>query len=111
MSCDCLTKDMSEDYLLRILDTNVWNVAQTEEAKAVKLRKAAGVQRRKAERAGAETDQSEAAYVTAEEGASTSASCAPRVPSDGASRSVGAHRPNRARRSVSRRPCSASSDG
>ena len=51
MSCDCLTKAMPEDYLVAILDTNVWNVAQTVEAKATKLRKAAGVQRRKAERA------------------------------------------------------------
>ena len=52
MSCDCLTKAMPEDYLMKILDTNSWNVAQTTEAKATKLRKAAGVQRRKAERAG-----------------------------------------------------------
>ena len=43
---------MPEDYLMAILDTNVWNIAQTVEAKATKLRKAAGVQRRKAERAG-----------------------------------------------------------
>ena len=41
---------MDETYLLRILETNRWNVAQTVEAKAIKLRKAAGVQRRKAER-------------------------------------------------------------
>ena len=45
---------MPEDYLVKILDTNMWNVAQTEEAKAVKVRKAAGVQRRKAERADAD---------------------------------------------------------
>ena len=51
MACDCLTKSMSEAYLQDILDTNIWNVAQTAEAKAVKLRKAAGVQRRNAERA------------------------------------------------------------
>ena len=51
MSCGCLTKSMPEDYLVRILETNVWNVAQTADAKATKLRKAAGVQRRKAERA------------------------------------------------------------
>jgi len=38
------------------VDTNVWNVAQTVEAKATKLRKAAGVQRRKAERAGDDDD-------------------------------------------------------
>ena len=52
MACDCLTKSMPEDFLQKILDTNVWNVAQTEDAKAIKLRKNAGVQRRKAERAG-----------------------------------------------------------
>ena len=52
MSCDCLTKSMPEDYLVRILDTNLWDVSQSEEAKAIKLRKAAGVQRRKAERSG-----------------------------------------------------------
>ena len=56
MACDCLTKDMPEDYLLAILETNRWNVAQTVEAKAVKVRKAAGVQRRKAERADAEDE-------------------------------------------------------
>ena len=42
---------MSEEYLMKILDTISWNVAQTTEAKATKLRKAAGVQRCKAERA------------------------------------------------------------
>jgi hypothetical protein len=52
MSCDCLTKSMPEDFLVKILDSNIWNTAQTAEAKAVKLRKAAGVQRRKAERSG-----------------------------------------------------------
>ena len=51
MSCDCLTKAMPEDYLVNILDTNTWNVAQTTGAKATKLRKTAGVKRRKAERA------------------------------------------------------------
>ena len=50
MSCDCLTKSMPEDYLVKILDTNLWDVSQSIEAKATKLRKAAGVQRRKAER-------------------------------------------------------------
>ena len=40
---------MPEDYLVKILDTDIRNVAQTAEAKSVKLRKAAGVQRRKAE--------------------------------------------------------------
>ena len=56
MACDCLTKDMPEDYLLAILETNRWNVSQTVEAKAVKERKAAGVQRRKAERADAQDE-------------------------------------------------------
>ena len=51
MSCDCLTKAMPEDYLVNILDTNTWNVAQTTGPKATKLRKTAGVKRRKAERA------------------------------------------------------------
>ena len=51
MSCDCLTKSMPEDYLVKILDTNLWDVSQSTEAKATKLRKAAGVQRRKAEKA------------------------------------------------------------
>ena len=50
MACDCLTKAMDETYLLRIIESNHWDVAQTEEAKAIKARKAAGVQRRKAER-------------------------------------------------------------
>ena len=50
MFCDCLIKRMPEDFLVKILDSNIWNVAQTEEAKATKARKAAGVQRRKAER-------------------------------------------------------------
>ena len=40
---------------MKILDTNLWDVAQTAEAKSVKLRKAEGVQRRKAERAAADT--------------------------------------------------------
>ena len=47
---------MPEDYLLAILETNRWNVSQTAEAKAVKERKAAGVQRRKAERADAQDE-------------------------------------------------------
>ena len=50
MACDCLTKEMDEAYLLRIIETNHWDVAQTDEAKAIKARKAAGVQRRKAEK-------------------------------------------------------------
>ena len=57
MACDCLTKDMSEEYLQQIIESNIWNIAQTEEAKAVKLRKSAGVQRRKAERAQQANDQ------------------------------------------------------
>ena len=59
MACDCLTKTMREDYLLAILESNKWNVAQTAEAKAIKLRKAEGVQRRKAERKEAAEDLDE----------------------------------------------------
>ena len=50
MACDCLTKEMNETYLLRILETNHWDCVQTEAAKAIKARKAAGVQRRRAEK-------------------------------------------------------------
>ena len=59
MACDCLTKEMSGDFLLQILDTNVWNVAQTAEAKAVKIRNSDGVKRRKAERRGEVEDEAE----------------------------------------------------
>ena len=77
MSCDCLTKSMPEDFLMNILDTNVWNVAQTTEAKAVKLRKAAGVQRRKAERAGDEGDAPTVSGHTRGRGAPKSSGHAP----------------------------------
>ena len=50
MACDCLAKRMREDFLQNIIDTNVWNYTQTSEAKAIKARKAAGIQRRKQER-------------------------------------------------------------
>ena len=66
MSCDCLTKDMPEDYLMEILETNIWNIAQTEEAKAIKARKAAGVQRRKAERSAAEAETDDAPQGTSD---------------------------------------------
>ena len=56
MACDCLTKDMPEDFLQNIIETNIWNMAQTEEAKSIKLRKSEGVARRKAERK-AEADE------------------------------------------------------
>eukprot|EP00972_Heterocapsa_arctica_P110784 16313070-Heterocapsa_arctica.AAC.1 len=39
MAGDCLTKAMQEAYLRVVLDTNIWNYAQTPEAKAVKQRK------------------------------------------------------------------------
>ena len=39
MVADCLTKAMRDDYLTSVLETNVWNFVQTEEAKAIKTRK------------------------------------------------------------------------
>ena len=39
MVADCLTKAMKETYLLSVLDSNVWNYRQTEEARATKSRK------------------------------------------------------------------------
>ena len=36
---DCLTKAMREDFLMKVLDTNLWNNAQTAEARAVEARK------------------------------------------------------------------------
>ena len=39
MVADCLTKAMRDDYLMNVLQTNVWNFVQTEEAKAIKTRK------------------------------------------------------------------------
>ena len=50
MVADCLTKLMNEDFFHSVMQTGIWNYAQTAEAKAIKLRKAEGVQRRKAER-------------------------------------------------------------
>ena len=50
MVADCLTKLMNEDFFHSVMETGIWNYAQTAEAKAIKLRKAEGVQRRKAER-------------------------------------------------------------
>ena len=56
MACDCLTKRMREDFLQKFIDTNLWNYAQTAEAKATKARTAAGTRRRKQERKGATAD-------------------------------------------------------
>ena len=39
MVADCLTKAMRDDYLMNVLQTNVWNFVQTAEAKASKTRK------------------------------------------------------------------------
>ena len=41
MVADCLTKLMREDFLMQVLNSNVWNFKQTEEAKAIKHRKSA----------------------------------------------------------------------
>ena len=49
-AADCLTEAMKEDFLRAIIESGVWNPAQTAEVKANKVRKAAGAQRRKAER-------------------------------------------------------------
>ena len=50
MAADFLTKLMKEDFLVSIIESNLWNSAQTAEAKAVKLRKSEGPHRRKQER-------------------------------------------------------------
>ena len=50
MAADCLTKLMKETYLQAIIESNIWNTTQTDEAKAIKLRKSEGVQRRKQQR-------------------------------------------------------------
>ena len=78
MSCDCLTKSMPEDYLMKILDTNLWDVAQTVKAKATKLRKAAGVQRRKAERASDTGDAPKSSGHTERD----ASKCSEHVPND-----------------------------
>jgi hypothetical protein len=39
MVADCLTKAMREDFLRKVLDTNVWNFAQPDSAKATKQKK------------------------------------------------------------------------
>ena len=36
MPCDCLTKKTKPDYLRKILDSNIWDPRQTDEAKAQK---------------------------------------------------------------------------
>jgi len=46
MIADCLTKQMREDSLQKVIDENRWEFHQTEEARAVKARKQE--QRRKA---------------------------------------------------------------
>lgn len=66
MVCDCLTKLMKEDFLIKVIFTNVWNSAQTEEAKATKTRKSEGAHRRKAEKK--EDAQQEPAEIHAEAG-------------------------------------------
>ena len=38
---DALTKQMNDHYLLSVLDSNIWDRTQTEEAKAVEARKQA----------------------------------------------------------------------
>ena len=50
MVADCLTKGMKEHFLQAIIMSGIWNSEQTAEAKAIKVRKAARAQRRKAER-------------------------------------------------------------
>jgi hypothetical protein len=59
MACDCLTKEMSEDFLQEIIETNIWNMAQTALAKSIKVRKSEGVARRKAERKAEAEDESD----------------------------------------------------
>ena len=59
MTADCLTKAMKEDFLQAIVESGIWNSAQTAEAKAIKARKAAGSQRRRAER---KADDDDAAH-------------------------------------------------
>ena len=54
MAADCLTKLMKEDFLQDIIESNIWNSAQTASAKATKVRKAEGSHRRKQERRDAE---------------------------------------------------------
>ena len=39
MVADCLTKAMRDDYLTNVLDSNIRDFMQTEEAKAIKSRK------------------------------------------------------------------------
>ena len=59
MAADCLTKFMKEAFLQAIIESNWWDSTQTEEAKAIKLRKAEGTHRRKQERrelAGADSE-------------------------------------------------------
>ena len=63
MAADCLTKLMKEDFLQAIIESNRWNSAQTTTMKAVKLRKAEGAQRRKAERHADEDDTSSALHA------------------------------------------------
>ena len=39
MVCDCLTKNMRDEYMMKVLDGNHWNFEQTAEAKEVKAKK------------------------------------------------------------------------
>ena len=57
MACDCFTKGMNEDFLRSVIESNIWNSAQTAEAKAIKLRKSEGYHRRKQERREAQTQE------------------------------------------------------
>ena len=54
MVADCLTKLMKGDLLQIVVDTNIWNFEQTEEARSVKLKKQIQRRRTKNERHAAE---------------------------------------------------------
>jgi hypothetical protein len=54
MVADCLTKPMKGDFLQIVVDTNIWNFEQTEEARSVKLKKQIQRRRTKDERHAAE---------------------------------------------------------
>ncbi len=39
MVCDCLTKNMRDDFMMKVLKANHWDFEQTAEAKEVKAKK------------------------------------------------------------------------
>jgi len=63
MVADCLTKAMRDDYLTNVLDSNIWDFMQTEEAKAIKSRKSEQRSRKRDEKNEAKTLQRPRASV------------------------------------------------